>query len=239
MSHLMVPDSMTKMLILQDRDMKLQQVESLLLSLPEERKACLARIEAVKAKIEASKQKVRALEAKSKGIESEIAAVGVQLVKYKNQQLMVKKNEEYRALIHEIEGAEAKISALESDQLEALYELDSYRITQIEEEKILSGQLDVEQGALSRLGEKEERVKGELEGARQAQAAADAALDNPTRSKYRQVARGLKFPVVVALSDHKCAGCHMRVSNAVDAEARAGREIITCDNCGRILYFSP
>ncbi len=230
---------MTKMLILQDRDMKLQQVEGLLLSVPEERKACLVRIDEIKAKVEASKQKVRALETKAKGIESEIAAAEAQLVKYKNQQLMVKKNEEYKALIHEIEGAEARISALESDELEALYEVDSYRISQREEEKILNGQLDVEQGALGRLVEKEARVKGELDGARQAQSAAEAALDNPTRSKYRQVARGLKFPVVVELREHKCSGCHMRVSNAVDAEARAGKEITTCDNCGRILYSAP
>lgn len=233
----MVSEALTKMLILQDRDMKLQQVEDALQSIPQERAACEARIAKIEEMVTAARQRIKELETKGKGIESEMASVNAQIVKYKNQQLQVKKNEEYQALTHEIENGESKISDLESDELEVLYALDEERNRLVEVEAEAKLQIDLEKKELSRLEEKEGRMRGELDAARSAQAEADAQLDNPTRSKYRQVARGLKFPVVVEMQAHKCSGCHMKVSNAVDSEVRSALEITTCDNCGRILYY--
>lgn len=233
----MVSETLSKMLILQDRDMKLQQVEGLLASIPLERKEALGRIAQLKAQIEAGRQNIKALEARAKGIETEMGSIEAQVIKYKNQQLIVKKNEEYQALIHEIEAAQGRISGLETEELEALYELDEARKQQAESEVKLSEAIELEKKQILRLDEKEARTKGELEGARQAVEKADAALDNPSRSKYRQVARGLKFPVIVELAAHKCSGCHMKVSNAVDGDVRVGKEITTCDNCGRILFY--
>lgn len=234
----MVSEILKKMLVLQDRDMKLQQVEGLLVSVPLERQACQARIEELKAKIEGTRLRVKELEARSKGIESEMASIEAQVIKYKNQQLQVKKNEEYQALTHEIGAAGERISALESQELETLYELDEAKKQQVEDEKAFAERIEREKQSIARLDEQEAQLKGQLEGARSAQADAEAELDNPSRSKYRQVARGLKFPVVVELVDRTCRGCHMRVSNAVDSEVRAGSEITTCDSCGRILYSS-
>ncbi|MDQ8186111.1 C4-type zinc ribbon domain-containing protein [Pelagicoccus sp. SDUM812002] len=234
----MVSDALTKMLILQDRDMKLQQVEDALQTIPLERKAAEAKIASLKADIEAARQRIKELETKGKGIETEMASVEVQIVKYKNQQLQVKKNEEYQALIHEIENAGKKISDLESDELEVLYELDEERKRFAESETKSKEEIVLEERAIVRLNEREEEVKDELESAREAKVAADAELDNPSRSKYTQVARGLKFPVVVELAGQSCKGCHMRVSNAILSEVKAAKEITTCDNCGRILYYA-
>lgn len=234
----MVSDALTKMLILQDRDMKLQQVEDALQTIPKERQASEARIERIKSEIEAARRRIKELETKGKGIETEMAAIAVQVVKYKNQQLQVKKNEEYQALNHEIETASGKISDLESCELEVLYELDEERKRFAEAEAKSKDEILVEQKAIETLSEREQEVRSELESARSAKADADAQLDNPTRSKYNQVARGLKFPVIVALSGHSCKGCHMRVSNAIDSEVKAAKEITTCDNCGRVLYYA-
>ncbi len=232
----MVSDALTRMLILQDRDMKLQQVEADLVSIPKERRACEARIATLQAEIEASRQRIKELETKGRSIETEMASVEEQVVKYKNQQILVKKNEEYQALTHEIAAASEKISELESSELEVLYELDEARKVQKVAEEEIAARIERERADLGKLDEREQRVSGELAGAKEAFAKAEAALDKPTLSKYRQVARGLKFPVIVALSDQKCSGCHMRVSNAIDSEVRAASEITTCDNCGRILY---
>lgn len=232
----MVSESLTKMLILQDRDMKLQEVEGALKSIPLERKAGQGRIAGLNGQIEATRQRIKELEARGGVIETEMASIEVQVVKYKNQQLDVKKNEEYQALTHEIEMAGKKISDLESEELEVLYGLDEARKEQVEEAKIFAKQIGHETEDLGILDKKEELMKNSLAGAKEAFEAASADLDNPTRSKYKQVARGLKFPVIVPLRKHACGGCHMRVSNVIDADVRAAAEIITCDNCGRVLY---
>lgn len=226
------------MLILQDRDMKLQQVEDALQTIPKDRVAAEAKIAKINGDIEAARQRIKVLETRSKTIETEMASIEAQIVKYKNQQLQVKKNEEYQALTHEIDAAGGKISDLESDELEVLYALDEERKVFSESEGRLKEEIVLEEKSIVRLNEREEEVKSELEAAKSAKAEAEAALDNPSRSKYKQVARGLKFPVVVEVSGQSCKGCHMRVSNAILSDVKSVQEITTCDNCGRILYYA-
>lgn len=218
--------------------MKLQQVEDALQTIPQERKAAEARIAQKNADIEAARQRIKKLETKGKTIETEMASIEAQIVKYKNQQLQVKKNEEYQALTHEIDNAGKKISDLESDELEVLYGLDEERKLFAESEAKSKSDIVLEEKTIARLDERLEEVKGEHDDAKAAKEAADAELDRPSRSKYNQVARGLKFPVIVALSGHACKGCHMRVSNAISSEVKAAAEITTCDNCGRVLYYA-
>jgi uncharacterized protein len=42
--------------------------------------------------------------------------------------------------------------------------------------------------------------------------------------------------VVVALEHEVCTGCHMKVTTQTAHRVKAGKEIVSCENCGRILY---
>ena len=45
------------------------------------------------------------------------------------------------------------------------------------------------------------------------------------------------FPNPVAAIDHgTCGGCKIRVSANTVERVRAGREIVTCEHCSRILF---
>jgi predicted nucleic acid-binding Zn-ribbon protein len=39
------------------------------------------------------------------------------------------------------------------------------------------------------------------------------------------------------MEDHRCGGCHLRVSNEVAEVARHGGKPVACDSCGRVVYF--
>jgi predicted nucleic acid-binding Zn-ribbon protein len=43
---------------------------------------------------------------------------------------------------------------------------------------------------------------------------------------------------VVALEHDVCTGCHMKVTTATSMRVRAGKEIVSCEQCGRLLYFA-
>ena len=227
----------SSLLILQDRDMRVQRIEADLARLPSEREQTRKKISNCEASIEEGRQRIKELEVQSKAVETEMGEVESQVLKYKNQQLQVKKNEEYQALTHEIENAQKKISELEEKELELLYELDDARKAQKAEELDLDEKIKAEKSFLSRLDEKEENLKQQIEEARADFAEAEGELDRPMLSKYKQVARGIKYPIIVLLRDQKCGGCHMRVSAAVEFELKKGEESTTCDNCGRILYL--
>ncbi|MGB8466496.1 MAG: C4-type zinc ribbon domain-containing protein, partial [Terrimicrobiaceae bacterium] len=47
-----------------------------------------------------------------------------------------------------------------------------------------------------------------------------------------------KHGTAVATLEHEvCMGCHMKVTAQTVVQVRAGREIIHCPQCGRILYM--
>ena len=227
----------TSLLILQDRDMNLQRIERELVELPIERAALRKRIEDLKAQIEAGKQQVREVEVHGKALETEMAEIEERVLKYRSQQLLVKKNEEYKALTHEIETAQGKVSDLEEKEIELLYELDDARKTLVNETAEANKRIELEKRSLGRLDEKEINLNGEIDGAKTALAEVEADMDKQSMLIYRRVSRGLKFPIIVAQKDGTCQACHMKVSAAVEVEVRKGNEITTCDSCGRILYW--
>ncbi len=217
--------------------MNLQRIVRELGDLPVEREATRKKIEALEAQIQAGKQRVREVEVHGKAVETEMGEVEERMLKYKNQQILVKKNEEYQALTHEIETAESQVSDLEEKEIELLYELDDAREVQVREAAESEKNIEAEKRFLKRLEEKESNLNGDIDGAKTALATAEGEQDKQSISIYRRVSRGLKFPIIVAQKGAMCQGCHMKVSAAVEIEVKKGIEITTCDNCGRILYW--
>lgn len=217
--------------------MKVRQIEDQLASLPKEKEATKRSIAGLESQIESGRNRLKELEASGKAIEIEMGQIEAQVVKYKNQQLQVKKNEEYQALIHEIETAQGKVSELEERELEILYELDEARKEWATSEKAILDKIEAEKSILERLGKKGGNLEAEIAGAKEAHEVELGKTPKPSHSVYKRVSMGLKFPIIVALRSGKCAGCHMKVSSAVDYEVKKGEQITTCDNCGRILYI--
>ena len=96
-----------KLLILQDRDLRRLALETQIKAVPRDIAAVEQKIAAEKAAIETAKAELKALETKKKLLETEIGSAEGKLAKYKTQQSLVKKNEEFKALGHEIETTEA------------------------------------------------------------------------------------------------------------------------------------
>ena len=68
-------------------------------------------------------------------------------------------------------------------------------------------------------------------------AAARSLLDEPVRRLYDRLATKPGLPVVVAIQEGKCGGCHLKISSNVDSERRKADQLVTCDQCGRIVYW--
>ena len=86
----------------------------------------------------------------------------------------------------------------------------------------------------------QERAKQLLVDVQSAQVAVDAArplVPEPSLRIYDRVARKPGHPVCVTVNGDRCGGCHLKVPTHIVVQARAGLEITTCDQCGRIVYW--
>ena len=117
-------DVIEKLLTLQDRDQRLRSYQTEITLLPEERKAREKQIAESAAKLEQAKTRAKEIEIEKRNLEMEARAKRDSIVRYKQQQLQTRRNEEYSALAHEIEAAEKTITALEDRELDLMEELE-------------------------------------------------------------------------------------------------------------------
>src|SRR5260221_2635137 len=111
-------ETIEKLLILQDRDRKIRQVNSQLAHIEPERQSLKTRATNAQAALEQAKTRVKQLESNRKDLELEVEAKKELISKYANQQFQTRKNEEYRALAHEIESCKEAIFKIEDQELE-------------------------------------------------------------------------------------------------------------------------
>src|SRR3954454_6140948 len=113
-------DQIEKLLILQDRDRRIFGLKSELSRIEPERRMLQGRTSGTQAALDSAKLKVKQIESDRKKLELDVDAKKQQIEKYSLQQFQTKKNEEYRALSHEIEACKVVITQLEDQQLELM-----------------------------------------------------------------------------------------------------------------------
>ena len=224
------------LLILQDREQTRRSLSQNLEAVPSDRARVQGKIDAEKEAIEAAKAGWRELESQKKLLETEIGSAEDKLGKYRTQQSMVKKNDEYQALGHEIANAEAEISTLEGRELEVMFEIDGAKERFSAAEKQLNDNIADHEGRLADLAEREASLSAELKEAEAAVEAAREPLDTKSIRLFDQIAPRT-FPVCVPVDGGKCGGCHLKVSGEAEGVARKGDELGRCDQCGRIIWW--
>src|ERR1039457_1963840 len=65
-----------------------------------------------------------------------------------------------------------------------------------------------------------------------------AKIDEDLLDRFERLFESKGDAAIVALEHNVCTGCHMKVTTATIMHAKAGKEIVNCEQCGRILYVS-
>jgi predicted nucleic acid-binding Zn-ribbon protein len=186
--------------------------------------------------IEEARMEMRTLESNKKVIETEIGAAQATLGKYKTQQSLVRKNDEYQALGQQIATTEASIDALEEKELGVLFAIAAATIQFAEAEKTLKDNIAGHQARIAMFRERERVLAEELAEARAKVGEARGPLDELTLRLYDRIA-GRMQPVVAPIRGGNCGGCHLKVSGENETAARRGDELAICDQCGRIIFW--
>lgn len=175
-----------------------------------------------------------------KDCEGNIEVCNAQIIKYNEQLNGVKKNEEYQALLHEIDLQKKLIATKEERIITILVELDEGNAKLEEDNKRIKGEQDEIDSQCKIIDEElDEAVKHrkelELQRVPLEEQVAPALL-----KRYNRVKKGIRSGAsVVPLKDEVCGGCHMHLLAQVVNEILAGNKIHSCQHCGRLLYHPP
>jgi predicted nucleic acid-binding Zn-ribbon protein len=233
----MADPQIEKLLIVQHRDVSLLKIEQDLARIPIERGMVEAEIATEEANVEAARQSLISKEVARKDIDVDVQSKEGALRRFRTQQAEVKKNDEYQALTHQIEQAEADISSLEEREIELMLDIDTAKEEFEAEKATILVRIETQRQEIDLLTKREGNLNASVDQARAevAESRVDVAADYI--EQYDRVKKMVKrAPYLANIEAHKCGGCHLRVSNEVSRGARDAGEPHFCDQCARMVY---
>ena len=151
-----------------------------------------------------------------------------------------KKQDEYTAAIREADAARKQISALETQILEQLEILEQAEAALNERATEIATLNSDREARLKAFDEESGTIGERLATARKDREEVFANLPKQMSNLYSRIKTRIRDGVAVAEARNRsCTACFMSLRPQVMAEIRRGEEVITCDNCGRILYYVP
>jgi predicted nucleic acid-binding Zn-ribbon protein len=233
----MLPE-IENLLQLQDADRAIRRLHDEIAELPKRVTAIEHKLADTKLQLEKAQAAVKSDEAGRRKYETAITDLRAKISKYRDQSLAVKTNEQYKALLQEIQFAEKEIAENEDKILELMVNAD----TRDKEVKAAQVELKAETAEIEK--EKEEARQRTAEDQKQLtewRAKRDQMRAGVNEELLRHYERVSKFrgSGISEVSDHKCMACQVMLRPQTYNDVRTGQQTVVCDSCQRILYFNP
>jgi predicted nucleic acid-binding Zn-ribbon protein len=233
-------EAIEKLLVLQDRDRRLIRLRIEVADIDPQRRLVQTRHTNAETEFEKAKLTGQQLESERKRLELEVESKKEQIAKYAAQQWLTRKNEEYKALSHEIETCKAAISSLDDQQIVLMEKIEAAERQVVAAAEVLRKAKADSAVQLQQMAEAETRLRKQLADAEEARTTAAAAIIDPILlGRYERILKSKGDKVVVDVQRGVCGGCHMKLSRQNVIDCQGDRDIVQCPNCARILYYLP
>jgi hypothetical protein len=161
-----------------------------------------------------------------------------QLKKRQSRLFEIKTNQEYSAVLKEIEGLKEKISAIEEEILLLFDEIEVTVKSQADQEARVRSQ-EAECSSDRQRKEVELReVQSRLSALHAARKGQSKTIDPALLQQYLRLLKSRAGLAVAPARNGSCEGCHVALTPQLYNEVRRNDEILACERCGRILFWS-
>ena len=225
-----------QLLVLQDRQQKIKQIQTEIKNLPLQRQNLEAQLAANAAALGALKHKAQHLEMDRKTLELDAGTRRESIDRLKTQQYETRKNDEFRAMANEIERYEKEIRAIEDQELELMDQADKLKVEIGAEDKKASGARESIARQMTDLEEKAKTLETRLTALTAERTEAAGKIDEDLLGRFERLFASKGDAAIVSLEHEVCTGCHMKVTPQTAHRVKNGKDIVSCEQCGRILY---
>ena len=224
---------------LQEVDLRLNAIRERLARFPKRLAEVEARATAARQQVASAKEALTTGQKERKTYELDVEQWKERVKKYRNQSAEVKTNEAYKALLHEIENAEAEVAKAEDRLLERMVSGEEYERTL----KAAEVSLKEVEAAVSKerqtIQAEYNAAQKELAAAEAARAAATAAVPENLIDNYERIAKRHGGIALAEIHGESCGQCGVHIRPHVIQQLQRGDhdEFFHCETCTRILYY--
>jgi uncharacterized protein len=233
----MLPD-IENLLKLQQADKEIRRLQDEIAELPKRVAAIEQKLAGTKAQLEKAQADVKTDEAARKKHDASITDLRGKISKYRDQSLDVKTNEQYKALLAEIQFAEKEIAQIEDKILEIMVNADS-RAAEVKaaqaELKEETAEIEKEKEQARQRTTEDQKLLAEWNGKRDQ---LRTVIDEDLLRQYERVSK-FRGSGIAEVRGQKCMGCQVMLRPQTYNDIRAGDKVMYCDSCQRVLYMNP
>ena len=225
-----------KLLKLQEADVRLRDMETRLVTLPKEMDNIIARRDKAAASTAAAVAAFKKIKAKIKQEEDLIAELESGIEKMRQQSALIKKNNEYQAMLNAIEMNKQKIGEAEERILIASDELEQSRQSGSKLKLINDAEIKNLRAEFDELYSFSKTVKEEIAKCKAARPALLKDIPPALLASYEALRSNKEGSAPLVTADNEvCGHCCLKITPQTATAIKRG-EIVFCDNCQYLLY---
>ncbi len=224
---------------LQSLDLKIAELQREVAALPKHIARIEKALESHLRRLDADKAALSANQKDRKRLEDDIKVHDQKVSKLKDQMLLAKNNEQYRAFQHEIEYGQNEIRKCEDRILDLMTESEPLDINVKKAEAALkeeNRQVEREKAQARERTAADQKQLDELQSERKQIV---AKLKPPTYSAYERIRKKKKGQAVAEAVEGRCGACQIALRPQFFQDLRKRDQLMLCESCGRILYYNP
>ena len=226
-----------KLLIIQERDVRLMRCRREISQIPLQCKTVESEIAQAQDAVQKAKNDGKTHQSEVKKFELEIDSLRQKISKLREQQFQIKSNDEFKMLNKEIAVLNDEIKKIEEQEIASMELVEKTQQEEVNAQKDLAAMQSVIKDRLAGLDERKTNLDAEV---------AKLVVDRDSVTKdigkdilvsYNKIFKNKGDKALVAVEKNTCAGCHMHLPAHVINEIKKKTALVTCSFCGRILYL--
>ncbi len=228
--------SITELLVVQDRDSKIQALQQELDKIPRDAAAIKQRLVDASEKFTKAKAEMQENEVTIKTIDLDNRVRKDTIQKLTAQQFETSKPEEYTALGAEVIRYQDMVDELETKELECMEKSDRLKAVFTEAETRLIQTKEAMAVEIKALTERKATNSVRIEELKTERAELIKPVSKSLLAMYDRVFAKKGATSIVPLNGNQCGSCHMKVIADTVSRTINEKEVSQCDNCAAFLY---
>ena len=141
-------------------------------------------------------------------------------------------------MTNEIKRFELDIEKIEDREIELMEEAEQIKGGVSEADKQFAATKAHTDRQIAEIAGKMQAIETQLAGLEAEREKLTADIDEDLLYQYNKLFANKAGLAVVALEHETCMGCHMKLTTQTAVRVKGNKEILNCEQCGRILYYS-
>lgn len=224
---------------LQSLDLKIAEIEREIAALPKHVAQIEKALDNHNRRLEADRGALAANQKDRRRLEDDIKGHEQKISKLRDQMAGAKTNEQYRAFSNEIDYAAREIRKCEDRILDLESEAEPLGAAVKKAEEALKEEKKQVEAEKKKAQDKTAADQKQLQQIASERASLAAGLGKTIYATYERIRKKSRGIAIAEVLEGRCGACMIALRPQFFQDLRKGDNVMTCESCGRILYYNP